>query len=223
MLINANDAHAVEPVRVVDQHPLALGQHGVVRGAPRDRERIGDPSHGQVLHHQALQRPPQPASGQLRPRLGRRAGVLAPHVPAAGAAVAADRDQQRRRPPSERLVCKPSGDRVAQLALAAAPTTPVIWLDNTARQHGPISFKALAGHRQAELGQATEGSQISAVEPSIRFSADGSVRHVEVFRMRRVGTFILGRPRPLSPHRRAGIYTLIWEEPLSAVRSCRPA
>ena len=42
--------------------------------------------------------------------------------------------------------------------------------------------------------------------------------HVEVFRAECVGALILGRPRPLSGHRRAGPprdvrYTLIWEEP----------
>ncbi|WP_255788331.1 hypothetical protein, partial [Mycobacteroides abscessus] len=43
----------------------------------------------------------------------------------------------------------------------------------------------------------------------------GSVRHVEVFRMRSVGTLIFERPRPLSRQRRANhLYTLICEEPL---------
>ncbi|TXH16784.1 MAG: hypothetical protein E6R06_30425, partial [Mycobacterium sp.] len=42
----------------------------------------------------------------------------------------------------------------------------------------------------------------------------GSVRHVEVFRMRSVGTLIFERPRPLSRQRRANhLYTLICEEP----------
>jgi hypothetical protein len=44
--------------------------------------------------------------------------------------------------------------------------------------------------------------------------------HVEVFRAECVGALILGRPRPLSGHRRAGPprdvrYTLIWEEPVN--------
>ncbi|MDF1902031.1 hypothetical protein PXH78_23810, partial [Mycolicibacterium smegmatis] len=42
----------------------------------------------------------------------------------------------------------------------------------------------------------------------------GSVRHVEVFQMDGVGTSIIGRPRPLSRHRRADdLYTLNCEEP----------
>ncbi|MCG7433458.1 hypothetical protein MHK71_13390, partial [Kocuria indica] len=53
------------------------------------------------------------------------------------------------------------------------------------------------------------------------------VRHVEVFQMRRVGTFIFGRPRPLSGDRRADPnYTLDPEEPyyvgwLICDRPCR--
>ena len=39
-----------------------------------------------------------------------------------------------------------------------------------------------------------------------------------------VGTFIFGRPRPLSAHRRAGPprdvrYTLIWEEPQNLLKT----
>src|SRR5690348_13380020 len=76
-----------------------------------------------------LQRPPQPAARQLGPRLGRRAAVLPPHVAAADAAVAADREQQRRWPPTERLMREPPRHRVTQLALAAAAGAPVIRLD----------------------------------------------------------------------------------------------
>jgi hypothetical protein len=53
---------AVERVRVLDQFPLALGQHGVVRGVPRDGQRFGDPGQGQVLHDQGLQRAGQTAA-----------------------------------------------------------------------------------------------------------------------------------------------------------------
>ena len=57
-----------------------------------------------------------------------------------------------------------------------------------------------------ELAEATERGQIRARE--------GSVRHVEVFRMDGVRTSIIGRPRPLSRQRRADhLYTLNFEEP----------
>ncbi|WP_233419770.1 hypothetical protein [Acidipropionibacterium acidipropionici] len=74
--------------------------------------------------------------------------------------------------------------------------------------------------------EAAEGSQVGAGE-RISAPADGSVVHVEVFRAECVGALILGRPRPLSGHRRAGPprdvrYTLIWEEPpIDAVRRRR--
>ncbi|WP_209841300.1 hypothetical protein, partial [Mycolicibacterium sp. NCC-Tsukiji] len=61
-----------------------------------------------------------------------------------------------------------------------------------------------------EVVEAAESSQVSAGEAR----PTGSVRHVEVFRMRRVGTFIFERPRPLSRQRRADdLYTLNCEEP----------
>ena len=49
VLVDADHLHAVEPVRVVDQDPLALGQDRVVGGVPRDPEPLGDPGDGQVL------------------------------------------------------------------------------------------------------------------------------------------------------------------------------
>jgi len=51
VLVDADHAHAVEPVWVLDQHTPALGQHRVVRGGPRPAEALGDPSDGQVLTH----------------------------------------------------------------------------------------------------------------------------------------------------------------------------
>ena len=53
-LVDADHAHAVEPVWVLDQHTPALGQHRVVRGVPRHAEVLGDPSDGQVLTHDAF-------------------------------------------------------------------------------------------------------------------------------------------------------------------------
>lgn len=65
----------------------------------------------------------------------------------------------------------------------------------------------MTDHFQPELIKAAERGQIRTNEDS--------VRHVEVFQMRRVGTFILGRPRPLPRQRHANHpYTLICEEPV---------
>jgi hypothetical protein len=54
VLVDADHAHTVEPVWVLDQHTPALGQHRVVRGVPRHAEALGDPSDGQVLTHDAF-------------------------------------------------------------------------------------------------------------------------------------------------------------------------
>ena len=103
---------------------------------------------------------------------------------------------------------QPTRHRVPQPALAAATATPVIRLDDLAGQHRAVRLEALAGHGQAKLVQAAEGSQIGAGETG----TSGSGRHVEVFRMGSVRTSIPGRPRPLSRDRRAVIYTLNWDE-----------
>jgi len=80
-------------------------------------------------------------------------------------------------------------------ALASAATAPLVRLDDTTRQDSAIRLEPLPDDFEAELLQASERGQVRASE--------GSVRHVEVFRMGGVGTSILGRPRPLHGHRRA--------------------
>ena len=60
VFIDAYDVYPVEPAGIVDQDPVTFGQHRVVGGVPRHPETLGDPSHGQVLDHDSLQRPPQP-------------------------------------------------------------------------------------------------------------------------------------------------------------------
>ena len=135
------------------------------------------------------------AAGQLRPRLGRQGRVLTPHVPAPGAPVAAHRDFQHRGTPPQRLVRQPAGHRVPRCALTAAPPAPLVRVDHPAGQDRPIRLQPLPNHLQAELVQACERGQVRATE--------GSVKHVEVFPMGSVRTPIIGRPRPLPPHRRA--------------------
>lgn len=107
----------------------------------------------------------------------------------AGAAVAADGDQQRGGSPPERFVGQLSGNRVTRAAFLPAAPTPAIVLDDPTGQHRSVRLKTLSGHLQTELGEAAERGQVRASE--------GSVRHVEVFRMGGVGTSIIGRPRPL--------------------------
>jgi len=114
-------------------------------------------------------------------------------------------------------VGKPSDHGVTWSPFAAAAPAPLVGLDHLAGQYGTIRLESLPGDNEAEFVEAAEGSQVGAGE-RISAPADGSVVHVEVFRAECVGALILGRPRPLSGHRRAGPprdvrYTLIWEEP----------
>jgi hypothetical protein len=55
---------------VVDQDPLAFCQDCLIGGVPRDPESSCDPSNGQMLHHDAFERTPQPATRERGPRLG---------------------------------------------------------------------------------------------------------------------------------------------------------
>jgi len=166
---------------------------------------------GEVLTHDGLQRPPQAATRQLRPRLGRAAGVLAPHMPTPGTPVAADGDQQRRRAPPQRFVRQASDHRVPRGTLAPAPATPLIGLDDTTRQHRTIRVHSLPDHLQTQLVETSERSQIRASE--------GSVRHVEVPPAGSMRTPIIRRPRPLRRHRPADPrYTLNCDEPVKLLR-----
>ena len=211
VLIDPDDLHSVEPAGVLDQDTAAFGQDRVVRGVPRHPQPLGDAGHGEVLDHDGFQRPPQTTTRQLRPRLGRAAGVLAPHVPTTTASVAAHRHHQYRGTPAHRLVRQPPDHAVANGSFAAtspAPAISLVSVDDPAGKHRPIRCQTLAGDFEAELVKACERGQVRAGE--------GSVRHVEVFQMRCVGTYIFGRPQPLPRQRRAAApHTLNCEEPVS--------
>jgi len=211
-LVDPDHPDAVEPTWVIDQDALALGQDRVVGGVPRHPETFGDAGHGQVLTHDPFQCPAQAATRQLRPRLGRLAGVLAPHVPTARAPVATDCDQQRRGPPAKRLVRQATHHRVPRSALAPAAATPHIRLHDAARQDRTVRFEPLPHDFKSKLVEASERGQVRASE--------GSVRHVEVVQMGGVRTSIIGRPRRLPRDRRADPrYTVNFEEPVNAVGS----
>jgi len=91
----------------------------------------------------------------------------------------------------EGFVGKPSGDGVSQYALGPAPATPAILVTvhDAAFQHGSIRLKTLPDGFKAKVIQAAEGGQVRASE--------GSVGHVEVFRMGGMRTLIL---EGLDPH-----------------------
>lgn len=106
----------------------------------------------------------------------------------------------------ERLVSQRPRDRVPRYALRPAPPTPRVVVHDSALDHRPIHVEVLADGLEAELIEAAERGEAGRGE--------GSVEHVEVFRMVSVGTSILGGPRPLSSQRRpTPDYTLNCEEP----------
>ncbi len=84
---------------------------------------------------------------------------------------------------------QPPHHRVARGTFTATTATPAIGFDDSAREYRTIWVQPLPDDFQTELVKPTERGQVRAGE--------GSVRHVEVFRMAGVGTSILGRPRPL--------------------------
>ena len=173
-----------------------------------------------MLADNGFQRPPQSTPRQLGTWFGHPGGVLSPHVGAAGAPVATDGHQQCGGAPPERLMGQSTGEAVAWDAFFAAATTPPVLVGHPARQHSTAGLKALSGHLQPKFVEAAESRQVSAGEAR----PTGSVRHVEVFRMRSVGTLIFERPRPLSRQRRANhLYTLICEEPLKSLAVGRDA
>jgi len=152
----------------------------------------------EVLHDEGLECPPQPAARELRPWLGRAGGVLAPHVSAAGAAVATHRDLKDGGSPPQRLVRESTDDRVPSSALGAAASAPLIRGQDPAGEDRSRGLGALTGHDEVELIEAAERGQVRAGERA-RALADGSVRQVEVSRIQRVGTFIRGSTSPGTP------------------------
>lgn len=103
-----------------------------------------DAGDGEVSHDQALHRPPQAAAGDLRSRFGRRRRVVPPDLPAAGATIAANPDQQDRGPPAERFVREAPRDSVPNDALRATFPGPRVRFGDAAFQDHPVQFQAFA-------------------------------------------------------------------------------
>lgn len=100
-----------------------------------------------------------------------------------------------------------SGDGVSQRALGPAAVTPAILgaIGDTAFLQCPIGLKTVPNGFEAELVQTAGRGQV--------MGGEGSVGHVEGFRMSGMKTSIFGRPRPSLGQRRANpSYTLNCEE-----------
>ena len=151
MLVFADHGHVLEPARVIDQHPPTLREDGVVRGVPGDADTGGDPADREVPDHTARQRPLQTSPGAIR--LGRRRfpGVVSPGPPAPGALGAAHPNEQRRRPPSHRLVREAPGDGVPGDVGAAASMAPVVTLEDPEFEYRTPVLEMLPHSSETEL------------------------------------------------------------------------
>jgi len=209
VFIHANDTHPLTPCWIVDQQtrPLRSGQrcwrYSMTRRGP------GDARHCHMMNDHARQCPAHRCTRELGARIGCLTHVLAPHVSALWAPVAAHTHVQDCGAPPAGLVRQASDHRVTRDALAPAASTPPVLTSDTARQYCMVWLNALARHLQPQAIQARERAQIRAIKASIG--------HVEVFRMDGVAISIIGRPRPLpghdTPNPAHNTYTLKCEEP----------
>lgn len=99
-------------------------------------------------------------------------------------------------------------DRAPRHAFRPAPRTPAIRLRDPTLDHRPVRLDPLPDSDKPELVETAERSQVRGRE--------GSVGHVEVFRLGSVRTSILEDLDPSPrPRRATRSYTLVYEEPLN--------
>ena len=177
---------------------------------PGHAQGLGDTRHRQMMNDHTRERPAHRRPRELGARIGRLIHILAPHVSALRAPVAAHAHVQDRGTPPVGVVRQAPDYRVTSHALTPAASTPPILTNNAARQHCMIWPNALARLLQPKAIQARERAQIRTIK--------GRIGHVEVFQMDGVGISIIERPRPLPGHDTTNpihhTYTLKSKEPL---------
>ena len=95
----------------------------VLAALPGHVQGLGDTRHRQMMDHQARQRPAHRRTRELRAQIGRLPHILAPHMGALRAPVAAHAHVQDRGAPPVRLMRKAPDHRVTRLALAHSVDT----------------------------------------------------------------------------------------------------
>ena len=148
---------------------------------PGHAQGLGDARHRQVMDHQARQRPAHRRARELGTRTSRLTHVLAPHVSALWATVAAHAHVQDCGAPAVGYVSQAPEHRVTRNALALAASTPPILTSNTARRHSMVWLNALTRHLQPQAIQARERAQIRAIKDSTwayRGLSDGRSRNL---------------------------------------------
>ena len=123
---------------------------------PGHTQGLGDTRHRQMMNDHARQRPAHRRPRELGARMGRLAHILAPHMGALWAPVAAHTHAQDRGTPPVRLVRGAPDRRVAYDALAPTLSAPPILTHYLAGQYGPIASYTLTHHFQAHVIQACE-------------------------------------------------------------------
>ncbi|SII71211.1 Uncharacterised protein [Mycobacteroides abscessus subsp. abscessus] len=197
VFVDADRGHPVEPAGVVDQDAPALDEHGVVGGMPGHVEGLRDPRDGQVLADDSFQGPPDRGASEFPPRLGRRRGVLAPDRPTVGACEAADADEERRRPPTQRDMRQPAGLCPAGDAFGAATATERVAVSDAAFEYRLVRIDLLARDGEAVLIEEAERRQVRGGEGTVEHRRGLPDGQRENFHHRKAST---SSPRP--PRRR---------------------
>ncbi len=190
MLVHTDGRDPVESVRIIDQSLPPLSEDRGVRGMPRHSKIRGGTSNSEVIEHKCFERLLYPGARDLCPFRGGLTGVFAPDFPTVRAPVTTNPDVELGRTMSERFMREFPGNRFTGSAFGSTPTTPRIGLPHSAVNDHPVGLERLSDRFETEFVEAAERGQISGLE--------GSVVHVEVFRMERVRTSIIERPRSLS-------------------------
>ena len=158
MFIHANDTHAFKPSWIIDQQARPFGQDSGVGGIPGHAEGLGDTRHRQMMNDHASQRPAHRRPRELGAWIGRLAHILAPHMGALRAPVAAHAHVQDRGLPSVGYVSQAPDHCVMQGALVPAASTSPVFTSDLARQYCMVWPNALACRFQAQVIQACEGA-----------------------------------------------------------------
>ena len=160
VLVDADDRHTVETIRIVDQQPVSFGQDRGVRGMPGHRELLRDHGHGVVINNECTQCPIESGSRDLGPGWCRSRGVLAPHVAAFDALVATQANMQCCGPVPEGFVCQATQNGVADIAVAATSSAPVIGGVRSTFQHRFVGGDVLADAGQVKGVESSECREV---------------------------------------------------------------
>ena len=190
-IVDAEDLHTIEAVRVAGDGLLSPGQDCVVGGVPGDSQNGCHPTDRHALQGKGPQPPLHRRVGQPRPGLSQAGGVLSPHPTAVGAGEAPQAYHQLRGSPPHRLVGQVPGHRPTGYSLGPAGLAERILKPDrhAALDHRVLGCEVLAHRGQSQGVQAQEGRQIRAGECSLR--------HVEVSRDGCLAAPTIGGPRPL--------------------------